>query len=151
MSNFLFALRHFLFRLFLTLAVLLGLYNPTAYNYYAWVTAEPHNQGVGAKALVGVLILSALIYLAIATHKALGKIGLTLTAAVIAIAFGLMVKNVHAEWSSPGLVVAGQIALALLFAFGLSAANLNRQLSGQVTTLPARNFDAAMDAHHHHS
>lgn len=149
MREFLFGCRFFATRLVVVLVFLFGFYNPTKYNYVDWVLAEPRDALPGVKILVGILFLCALVYLAMTTHKTMGRIGLVLGIAVMAAAFALMYTNVHVNWTNSTMLVVGQVFLALLFAFGMSAANLNRRISGQVTTNQAG--PVQVDGGHHHA
>lgn len=148
MTEFLFGLRYFAVRLVAVMVFLVGLWNPSRYSYVGWLMAEPRDEMVGAKALVGILFLCALVYLAMTTHKTLGKIGLALCVAVIGTAAVLIVTNVHVAWTNSAMIIAGQLCVGVLFAFGLSAAVLNRRISGQVTTNQAGPVETHDGAHH---
>lgn len=148
MTEFLFGLRYFAVRFVAVLAFLFGAYNPSRYSYVGWLMADPRDEMIGAKALVGILFLCALVYLAMTTHKTLGKVGLALCVAVIATAATLIVTNVHVAWTNSALIVAGELCVGILFAFGLSAAVLNRRISGQVTTNQAGPVETHDGVHH---
>lgn len=146
-----FSFRYFIIRLVAALAVLFLFYNPSRYCFIGWVLAEPRDEYIGPKALIGAVFFAALVYLAVTTHKTMGKVGVILAVAVLGIGATLIVTNVRLNWGSSALVVLGEACAALLVAFGMSAATFNRLLSGQLTTNTAPNV---LDEHHgggHHS
>lgn len=148
MNEFLYACRYFIVRFGVALGFLLAVYNPSQYCFSRWVLAEPRDERVALKVLVGVLLACAFVYMATTTHKTLGKIGLFLCLAVIGAIFWLLMANVNVDWTNSALVAAAQVCVASVFAFGLSAANLNRRLSGQVMTNAAG--PTQVEGLHHH-
>ena len=119
----------FIVRWVVALILVLGIFNPSEYSYYRWVTAG----GTGnlpLKVLVGVALLIVLIVYARATLRSIGPVGLVLAAAF----FGALVwVLIDFELLEPGSSVVMTyillVVIATILAVGISWSHIRRRVS----------------------
>ena len=124
----------FLFRWMGALALVLGTYNPTPYNFIAWVTDDA-TQGdqVPLKFLIGALMIIGYVIYFRATFESIGFIGIGLALLFFGGVVWLLI-----DWGFLDLEEYGTLAWVILFvlatimAIGISWSFIRRMLSGQV-------------------
>lgn len=124
----------FLFRWMGALALVLGTYNPTPYNFVAWVTDDA-TQGdqVPLKFLIGALMIIGYVIYFRATFESIGFIGIGLALLFFGGVVWLLI-----DWGFLDLEEYGTLAWVILFvlatimAIGISWSFIRRMLSGQV-------------------
>lgn len=127
-----FTFSSFLIRWLFALVLVFGTYNPTAYSYLHWVTAQASEFGP-VMALVGLLLLISWIIFLRASFQSLGLIGLTLWAAVFACVIWLLIDvGLLSLDSSGALTWVILFVLSLTLATGMSWSHIRRRLTGQV-------------------
>lgn len=124
----------FLFRWMGALVLVLGTYNPTPYNFVAWVTDEvTQGEQIPLKFLIGALMVIGYVIYFRATLESIGLIGITLAL----IFFGGFVWLLF-DWGFLNFEEYGTLAwvalfvLATIMAIGISWSFIRRMLSGQV-------------------
>jgi hypothetical protein len=124
----------FLFRWMGALVLVLGTYNPTPYNFVAWVTDEvTQGEQIPLKFLIGALMVIGYVIYFRATLESIGLIGITLAV----VFFGGVVWLLF-DWGFLNFEEYGTLAwvalfvLATIMAIGISWSFIRRMLSGQV-------------------
>lgn len=121
----------FVGRWLFALALVLGTYNPTAYCYVNWATAESTTFGP-IVAIVGILLLIGWIIFVRATFMSMGWLGITLGAALFGCVVWLMVDQGWLSLDSTGTIAwVVLVILSLILATGMSWSHLRRRMSGQ--------------------
>lgn len=121
----------FLVRWAVALVLVLGIFNPTEYSYYRWIT-DPASGNLALKALAGVAILILLVIYLRATWRSIGPLGVVLAAAFfgamiwVLIDFGLLDVGRGSALAWVILVV-----LATILAIGISWSHVRRRVTGQ--------------------
>lgn len=124
----------FLFRWLGALVLVLGTYNPTPYNFVAWVTDEvTRGDQLPLKFLIGALIIIGYVIYFRATFESIGYIGIGLALLFFAgiiwllLDYGILDLGEYQTFSWVGLFI-----LATIMAIGISWSFIRRKLSGQV-------------------
>jgi len=124
----------FLFRWLGALVLVLGTYNPTEYNFVAWVTDEAtRGEQLPLKLLIGALIIIGYVIYFRATFESIGYIGIGLALLFFAgiiwllLDYGILDLGEYQTFAWVGLFI-----LATIMAIGISWSFIRRKLSGQV-------------------
>jgi len=126
-------LPYYLGRLALSVALVFGTYNPSAYSYVSWVFSEEHQFGP-ITAVVGLLLLIGWIIFLRATFLSMGWLGVILGTALLASLVWWFVDLGWLALDSPGTITWVVLTmLALILAAGMCWAHIRRRLSGQVS------------------
>ncbi len=124
----------FLFRWMAALVLVLGTYNPTPYNFLAWVTDDvSRGDQLPLKLLIAaVMIIGYVIYFR-ATFESIGFIGIGLALLFFAGIVWLLLDYGILNFREYGTVAwIGLFVLATIMAIGMSWSFIRRKLSGQV-------------------
>ncbi|MEZ5930760.1 MAG: DUF6524 family protein [Alphaproteobacteria bacterium] len=127
----------FLFRWMAALVLVLGTYNPTPYNFIAWVMDDTsRGDQLPLKLLIAVvMIIGYVIYLR-ATFESIGFIGIGLILLFFAgiiwllLDYGILNVQEYATLSWIGLFV-----LATVMAIGMSWSFIRQKLTGQIDSV----------------
>ena len=124
----------FLFRWIGALVLVLGTYNPTPYNFVAWVTDEAERgDQLPLKLLIGALIIIGYVIYFRATFRSIGYIGIGLALLLFAgIIWLLLDYGILNLGESANIAWVGLFILATIMAFGMSWSFIRRKLSGQI-------------------
>lgn len=121
----------FLGRWVFALALVMGTYNPTAWCYFNWATAESTSFGP-VVAILGIVLLIGWIVFIRATFMSMGWLGITLGAALFGCVVWLMVDQGWLTLDSEGTIAwVVLVILSLILAAGMSWSHIRRRLSGQ--------------------
>jgi hypothetical protein len=126
----------FLFRWLGALVLVLGTYNPTPYNFVAWVADETsRGDQLPLKLLIAaVMIIGYVIYFR-ATFESIGYIGVGLALLFFAgiiwllLDYGILTVS-RGEYETVSWI--GLFVLATIMAIGMSWSFIRRKLSGQI-------------------
>ncbi len=124
----------FLFRWMAALVLVLGTYNPTPYNFIAWVTDDAtRGDQLPLKLLIGaVMIIGYVIYFR-ATFQSIGFIGVGLALLFFGGLIWLLLDYGILDLREYGTVAwIVLFVLATIMAVGLSWSFIRRMLSGQI-------------------
>ena len=106
-------------------------FNPTQYNYVAWVQ-EFGSSNLSVAVLVGLLLLVGYIIYLRATFRSIGPVGMTLVLAIVgALVWVLHDLGVLALDNRSMNVWLGLGALSFVLGIGLNWSHVRRALSGQ--------------------
>ena len=124
----------FLFRWLGALVLVLGTYNPTPYNFVAWVTDDAtRGEQLPLKLLVAAVIIIGYVMYFRATFESIGFIGIGLAllffAGVIWLLLDYGILDLR-EYNTIAWVFL--FVLATIMAIGMSWSFIRRKLSGQV-------------------
>ena len=124
----------FLFRWLGALVLVLGTYNPTEYNFVAWVMDdETRGEQLPLKLLIGALIIIGYVIYFRATFESIGYLGIGLALLFFAgiiwllLDYGILDLGEYQNVAWVGLFI-----LATIMAIGISWSFIRRKLSGQV-------------------
>lgn len=124
----------FLFRWLGALVLVLGTYNPTPYNFIAWVADEvTRGEQLPLKLLIGALMVIGYVIYFRATMESIGFIGIGLAMLFFAgiiwllLDYGILDLEEYQTFAWVGLFI-----LATIMAIGISWSFIRRKLSGQV-------------------
>jgi hypothetical protein len=121
----------FLGRWLFALALVFGTYNPTAWCYFNWATAESTTFGP-VVAIVGIVLLIGWIIFIRATFTSMGWLGIALEAALFSCVVWLFVEQGWLDLASEGTIAwVVLVILSLILAVGMSWSHIRRRLSGQ--------------------
>ncbi len=121
-----------LLRIVAALALVLVTFNPSGISYFHWVTGGTAKI-TAFQVVCGLLLVSGWLLYARAAIQSLGRIGLLLTAAVLAALVWWLVSLGVVHLDRPGtLPWVLLLALGFLLGFGLSWSLLRKRLTGQV-------------------
>ena len=121
----------FLLRWGVAFLLLAATFNPTEWNYAAWVGRHYMDQMPLAVLLGLLLIVGYIIYLR-ATLRSIGGFGMFLVLAIVgALLWVLYDYELLSLQNTSELVWLGLIALSLVLGIGLSWSHVRRRLSGQ--------------------
>lgn len=123
----------FLWRLGVTLLLVLATYNPTRFSYFRWLRSSMGDGGLGPEHfVVGIALIIGWTVLVVATQRSLGTLGVLLGAALIGGIIWLLTDiGLIAVGSVSALTWVSLICLAVLLAVGLSWSHVWRRLTGQ--------------------
>ncbi len=122
-----------LFRWLGAFGLLAATYNPTRWNYVAWVQANWAGQMPLAVFLGLLLAVGFLIYI-VATLRSIGAFGVILIAAIFGAGLWVLIDWGVLSLSNSALNIwLGLLALSLILGLGLSWSILRQRLSGQAT------------------
>ena len=124
----------FLFRLIAALVLVLLTFNPSGQSAYHWVSAAvgASNFGPTHLILVAVLLIGWSVYW-IATWRALGTLGVTLAAVLLAGIIWLLVDIGLLDATSMDAVIwIGLVSLSVILAVGVSWSHIWRRITGQI-------------------
>ncbi len=112
--------------------LVLTTFNPGGWSYWHWALRQP--EAISAlKVVCGLLLASAWLLYGRAAFQSLGRLGLVLTAAVLAAFVWLLsdagLINLDRPYVLNWVIL---VALGLMLGFGLSWSILRRRLTGQV-------------------
>ncbi|MGC0222419.1 DUF6524 family protein [Pseudooceanicola nitratireducens] len=106
-------------------------YNPTDWNYSAWV-GQTWPQQMPLAVLLGLLLFVGYVIYLRATLRSIGPFGMGLVAAVFGALIWVLVDFGVVRLSNPGVNTwLGILALSLVLGIGLSWSLVRRKLSGQ--------------------
>ncbi|MEP3786793.1 DUF6524 family protein [Ascidiaceihabitans sp.] len=121
----------FLLRWVCAFVLLATTYNPTPYNYIAWVSDKGSAQ-LSVAVLAGLLLLVGYIIYLRATLRSIGAFGmglvLALVGAILWVLYDFGLLNLENPGSNTWL---GLVALSVVLGIGLSWSHVRRTLSGQ--------------------
>ncbi len=121
----------FLLRWICALALLAATFNPTRFNYIAWVRDYGHMNKSLAVLLGLLLIIGYVIYLR-ATLRSIGAFGMLLVLALVGAGLWVLSDLGVLRLDDPSFNVwIGLFALSFVLAIGLSWSIMRRTLSGQ--------------------
>jgi len=121
----------FLLRWLFAAVLVFGIYNPSAYSYVSWIMAEDTEFGP-ITAMVGIVLLIALIIYLRATFRSLGWLGLLLGAALFGCVIWLFVDMGWLTLDSTDAVTwVALVLISFLLAVGMSWSHIRRRLTGQ--------------------
>jgi len=124
----------FLFRLIAALVLVLLTYNPSGESAYHWIAQAVSLSAFGPVhlILVALLLIGWSVYW-IATWRALGTLGVTLAAILLAGLIWLLVDIGLLEATSMTAIIwIGLVCLAIVLAIGVSWSHLWRRFTGQL-------------------
>lgn len=108
-----------------------GTFNPSAYSYVGWLTAEGTELGP-ATALVGILLIICCVIFLRATWISLGPVGIILGVALFGCLIWLLVDLGWLSLDSTSAITwVILLLLSLILATGMSWSHIRRRLSGQ--------------------
>jgi hypothetical protein len=123
----------FLLRLLAALALVFLSFNPSGYSYAHWV-AQEFPKITAVQAVVGVVLLIGWVVFAVATLRAIGRLGVVLIAVFFAALTWLMISF---GWLSldhkRAIGWIALLALAVTLAIGVSWSFIYRRFTGQVS------------------
>ncbi len=124
----------FMFRWLGALVLVLGTYNPTPYNFIAWVMdQEAQGEQVPLKFLIGAVMLIGYVIYFRATFQSIGYLGIGLALAMFAGVIWLLLDYNILDLNEPGNIAwVGLFVLATIMAVGISWSFIRRMLSGQI-------------------
>ncbi len=124
----------FLVRWIGALVLVLGTYNPTEYNFAAWVADEAtRGEQLPLKLLIGALLIIGYVIYFRATRESIGFIGIGLALLFFAgiiwllLDYGILDFDEYQNFAWVGLFI-----LATIMAIGMSWSFIRRKLSGQI-------------------
>lgn len=121
----------FIIRWLLAFILIALTYNPTPWNFTAWV-AETWPDQMSMAVLMGLILLVGYIIYLRATLRSIGPFGMALVVAIFAALIWVLVDFGIVRLDNPGLNTwLGIIALSLVLGIGLSWSIVRRKLSGQ--------------------
>ena len=107
-------------------------YNPTSLNYVRWAM-ESYNDNLSVVILVGLILFVAYAVFVRATLQSIGKIGIGLVLAVIAVLLWVLYdKGLLDPANGTVMTWIGLIALSFVLGIGLSWSIIRRRISGQL-------------------
>ncbi|MEM9401486.1 MAG: DUF6524 family protein [Pseudomonadota bacterium] len=124
----------FLIRLFAALLLVFLTYNPSGESAYHWVSAAVSASAFGPVhlILVAVLLIGWSVYW-IATWRALGTLGVTLAAVLLAGIIWLLIDIGLLEAASMNAVIwIGLVSLSVILAVGVYWSHIWRRITGQI-------------------
>ncbi|MEM8950313.1 MAG: DUF6524 family protein [Pseudomonadota bacterium] len=124
----------FLLRWMGALVLVLGTYNPTPYNFLAWVTDDAtRGEQLPLKLLIAAVIIIGYVIYFRATFESIGFIGIGLALLFFAGIIWLLLDYGILNLQEYGTVAwIGLFVLATIMAIGISWSFIRRKLSGQV-------------------
>jgi len=121
-----------LIRLVGALAVVLLTYNPTGYSFYHWVLRDLAHM-TAVRALAGALLLVGWVICIRAAFVSLGRIGLVLSALVLATLVWVLTDYGFVDPDRPALLSCiSLISIGVILGIGLSWSLLRARVTGQV-------------------
>ncbi|SPH21913.1 hypothetical protein ASD8599_02663 [Ascidiaceihabitans donghaensis] len=121
----------FLLRWVCAFVLLAATYNPTPYNYIAWVSENGSAQ-LSVAVLAGLLLLVGYIIYLRATLRSIGAFGMGLVLALVGAILWVLYDFGLLNLENPGLNTwLGLVALSVVLGIGLSWSHVRRALSGQ--------------------
>ena len=121
----------FLLRWLCAFALLAATYNPTSFNYVAWVRVNGPEQ-LSVAVLAGLLLLVGYIIYLRATLRSIGGFGMALVLALVGAILWVLYDFGLLSLENPGLNTwLGLFALSVVLGIGLSWSHVRRALSGQ--------------------
>lgn len=124
----------FLVRFVFAVVVVFCTYNPEAYSYYHWVSADLASFNV-YKAFAGVVLIIGWVIMIRATLGSLGMIGLLLASAFFGLLIWLIIDVLGLSASSTRAIsYIVEIMVASVLSIGVSWSHVRRRISGQVDT-----------------
>ena len=107
-------------------------YNPTSLNYVRWAM-ESYTNNLSVVILVGLILFVAYAVFVRATLQSIGKIGIGLVLAVIAVLLWVLYdKGLLDPANGTVMTWIGLIALSFVLGIGLSWSIIRRRISGQL-------------------
>jgi uncharacterized protein DUF6524 len=120
-----------LWRWLFAFGLLAATYNPTPYNYVAWV-ADYGADNFSIAALSGLILLIGYIIYLRATLRSIGGFGMALVLAVVGAGLWVLFDFGLLRLDNPNLNTwLGLLALSLVLGIGLNWSHVRRHLSGQ--------------------
>ena len=109
-------------------------YNPTGLNYVRWAM-ESYATNLSVVILLGLILFVAYAVFVRATLQSIGKIGIGMIIAVIAVLLWVLYdKGLLDPANSTLMTWIGLVGLSLILGIGLSWSIIRRRISGQVDT-----------------
>jgi len=121
----------FFWRLVAAFALLVATFNPTEWNYVAWVRASFYDQ-MPLAVLMGLLLFVGYIIYLRATLRSIGGFGMFMVLAILAATVWVLYDyGLLSLRDTSQIVWLALVALALVLGIGLSWSHVRRRLSGQ--------------------
>jgi len=121
----------FIWRWLFALGLLAATYNPTEYNYIAWVV-QYGSDNLSIAVLAGLILLIGYIIYLRATLRSIGGFGMALVLAVVAALLWVLYDLGLLTLDNGNLNTwLGLFALSMVLGIGLSWSHVRRRLSGQ--------------------
>ncbi|KGM48449.1 DUF6524 family protein [Pseudooceanicola atlanticus] len=121
----------FVLRWIFALVLVAATYNPTEWNYIAWITRSWPDQ-MPLAVLLGLLLLVGYIIYLRATLRSIGAFGMGLILAIFAALVWVLIDFQLLNLDDPGLNTwLAILALSFVLGIGLSWSLVRRRLSGQ--------------------
>jgi hypothetical protein len=122
----------FLFRLVAASILVFATYNPTQYNFVAWVTSSGFSP---LEALAGMALLIGWMIFARASLRSLGTIGFILIVIFFGCFIWLLIDLNLLQLDNANLLIwLTDIITSIILAIGMSWSHIRRRMSGQVDT-----------------
>jgi hypothetical protein len=121
----------FIIRWLIAFALIAVTYNPTAWNFSAWVGRSWPDQ-MPLAVLMGLLLFVGYVIYLRATLRSIGPFGMALVMAIVAALVWVLVDFGLVQFDNPGMNTwIGILALSLVLGIGLSWSIVRRRVSGQ--------------------
>ena len=125
-------LKKILIRWAAALILVLITYNPTSFNFVNWARAN-YDVQLSVVILLGLVLFVAYAVFVRATLQSIGKIGIGLVVAVIAVLLWVLYdKGLLDPGNATVMTWIGLIALSFVLGIGLSWSIIRRRISGQL-------------------
>ena len=107
-------------------------YNPTSWNYVRWAI-DSYAENLSVVILLGLILFVAYVVFVRATLQSIGKVGIGLVLAVIAVLLWVLYdKGLLDPANGTIMTWIGLIALSFILGLGLSWSIIRRRISGQL-------------------
>ena len=114
------------------LVLVLVTYNPTSYNYVAWIRGG-FDTDLALKVLIGLVLVVAYVIYIRATIRSIGLVGIGLVIALLAALAWVLWEYGILSFDNPTLLTwLGLLACSFVMGVGLSWSIIRRRLSGQL-------------------
>ena len=125
-------LKKMLIRWAAALILVFTTYNPTSFNYVRWAM-ESYSTNLSVVILLGLILFVAYAIFVRATLQSIGKVGIGLVLAVIAVLLWVLYDKGLLDPANGTLMTwIGLIALSFILGLGLSWSIIRRRISGQL-------------------
>jgi len=125
-------LKKMLIRWAAALILVMITYNPTSFNYVNWARAS-YDAQLSVVILLGLILFVAYAIFVRATLQSIGKIGIGLVVAVIAVLLWVLYdKGLLDPANSTVMTWIGLVTLSFVLGIGLSWSIIRRRISGQL-------------------
>ena len=116
-------------------------YNPTSLNYVRWAM-DNYTDNLSVVMLLGLILIVAYAVFVRATLQSIGKIGIGLVLAVIAVLLWVLYdKGLLDPANGTIMTWIGLVALSFILGIGLSWSIIRRRISGQLDVRDSEDLD----------